>query len=87
MQYAEEVICMATSNNIDINFAMNIMAQEGNVPIRYIQLYLKMRREKEFDNASQYEIYQELLSILKGLRQGNCEIDRQHKRNREVLLV
>ena len=27
MQYAEEVICMATSNNIDINFAMNIMAQ------------------------------------------------------------
>lgn len=87
MQYAEEVIGTAATNNIDISFAMDLLAQGGVVPIRYIQLYLKMRREKEFDNASQYKIYQELLAILKGLRQGNRETEGHHKKSREILLV
>lgn len=36
---------------------------------------------------NQYEIYQELLSVLKELRQENHEIERQNKRSREILLV
>lgn len=66
---------------------MNILAQGGVVPIRYIRLYLKMRCKKEFSNMNQYEIYQELLSVLKELRQENHEIKRQNKRSREILLV
>lgn len=87
IQYATELVDTVTSNNIDISFAMNILAQGGVVPIRYIRLYLKMRCKKEFSNMNQYKIYQELLSVLKELRQENHEIERQNKRSREILLV
>lgn len=87
MQYATEVAGTSASNHTDISFAMDILAQEGVVPTRYIQLYLKLRREKEFGKVSQYDIYQELLAILKGLRQENRESKGHYKKSREILLV
>lgn len=64
MSFAVEMMRMENENSFDISFSMNVLANEGRVSRRLVELYLKKRSGQDFNSKDSLQIYQGLLRLL-----------------------
>jgi len=87
-QYAKELLETGTSDAWDVAFAMNVLAQEGRVPLDFILAYIRRRLGGRQDGRDKKGVYLALLEVLKGQRTGRQpERDKTRPNNRGIILL
>ena len=69
-RYAEEILEAGSKNLFDISFAMNVLANQGEVPKECIERYLQMSQERKKTESGNKSIYDGLREVLIQAKNG-----------------
>ncbi len=87
MQFAKEMLESGGSNIYDINFSMSIMANNGNIPQKYLAAYLQVRLEEKAVRDGNQNLYEGLNTILKLCKTGKSSQETCSDKTRSVILL
>lgn len=87
MQFAKEILENDCDNIYDINFSMNVMANEGKVSGKYIAVYLRTRLNEKVVREGNQNFYRGLKDILKLCKTGKASQTICNNKSRSVILL
>lgn len=85
-QFAQEILESRGQNVYDISFAMNILANEGEIPAGCVNSYLKRRLGRKETGHGNYSMYMDLQEVLRQEQTGRTEQSGEKAKKRQVIL-
>lgn len=86
-QYAKEILEVRPANPYDISFAMNILAQDGSIPLDCINAYLRCRSDVRYISGDRCKVYLDFIKVLKEIRHGDRDKGMAYQKDRGVMLL
>lgn len=85
-QFAKEILERNDQNVYDISFAMNILANEGEIPADCVNSYLRKRLGREETGHGNYSMYTDLKEVLSLEQTGKTYQPGESGKQRSVIL-
>ncbi|GLC81726.1 hypothetical protein [Lacrimispora brassicae] len=87
IQFAEEMMETEMLDPFDITLSMNILTNDGRVSRNAITQYLKIKNESSSVLDNNWNLYQELLKIIKNRKKRNSASEEYNQKGKRIMLM
>ncbi len=87
LDYGKELMNTGTDNPVDISFAMQLLGNHGEVSGELLLWYIKRATGESTEEADNGRVYDRLLKILQGRKEGQKELGERERKTKQMLLI